>query len=541
MNCRKVGREGFWRRGVLPWQLVSVTSLTFLMAVAPAMGQQLVQTFFVPVPEQDVRTWADAIQVLAENAVIHSVVSITPTVDGTIIYYDQWENGYESDLANPADVYSSPGNLGGTQIWGDNDPGNGIPPGFAADIIDSGDVIVLESNVPLPRDPVAANNLFDGRDKFGATELLAVTRAAWPSTGVQAQLGAATEVPDTGDWCTLFKSPLGEDAQATPDAFEWVALAIIVEKDDTLVSVDANADGDFLDAGDLQDQLFNEGETVLVEDILVGAVVQSTGLVTVDLLTGDAASTYEGRWFSLIPFIDWGHSYYSAVGDTTTGGVGVSAFVYNPGTSAITVTEDDLVSLGDTFSVPAGGVVERTLPENATPSAVHFFTLGGEPFYALVAVDRNGQIHDWGYTLIPERNLTIRAAVGWAPGSTNLTENASPVWVTPVADTTFQFDCDGDGTPEATQAVLALESYRFFVGGTPPAGCTAFDATGLQITTVGRHQVRRGLGTGSSQLGLGTGAAARHGYSGAADCQSVSAQELTASRGRQRQRLPRPG
>ncbi len=479
--------------------------LVGFLSTAAVNAQSLVQTFFVPVPEQDVRTWADTIQVLAENAQIRSVISITPTVDGTIIYYDQWENGYEADLGNPLDVYSNPGNLGGTQIWGDNDPTNGIPPGFASDVVNSGDVVVLESNVQLPRDPVADNDLFDGRDKFSTTELLAVTRAAWPSAGVQAQLGAATEVPDTGDWCTRFESPLGEDAQAIPDAFEWVALAIIAEKDDTLVSVDANADGDFLDAGDLQNQRFSQGETALIENILVGAVVQSTGLVAVDLLTADAGSTYEGRWFALIPFIDWGDSYYSPVGDTTTGGIATHAYLYNPGTTAITVTEDDLVSLGDTFSVPAGSVFERQLPENATPSAVHFFTAGGEPFYALVAVDRNGQIHDWGYTLIPESNLTIRAAVGWAPATTDpatYPENASPVWVTPISATTFEFDCDGDGTVDfSSPPVAALESYRINIPSVP--GCSVNDATGMQITTAGDIKFAAAWGQDPANSGSG--------------------------------------
>ncbi len=484
-------RRSGWR-GRMAALVASRTVTACLLLLSGSVGgavlsaQSLVQSFFVPIPEDDARTWANAIQLLPANDEMHSVISISPTVDGTVIHYDHWENGYEEDLENPIDIYSNPGNLGGTQIWGDNDPGNGIPPGFASDLINAGDVVVLESDVPLPRDPVAANNLFDGRDKFGSTELLAVTRAAWPSTGIQAQLGAATEVPDTGDWCTRFETPVGIDAQTTPDAFEWVALAVISEKDDTLVSVDANADGDFLDAGDLADVVLNEGETVLVEDVLVGAVVESRGgLVSVQVLSGDFDSTYEGRWFSLIPFIDWGDSYFSPVGDTTTGGVGVTAFIYNPGTSAITVREDDLVALNETFSVPAGTVVTRLLPENATPSAVHYFTPGNEPFYALVAVDADGQIHDWGYTLIPERDLTILAAVGWAPGSTNLTENASPIWVTPEASTTFQFDCDGDGTAEATQAVLALESYQFFVGGTPPAGCVPYDATGLRISTTG--------------------------------------------------------
>lgn len=47
--------------------------------------------------------------------------------NGTIVYYDQWENGYDSDIANPLNLYSG-SNTGGTQIWGDGIASNGCVP-----------------------------------------------------------------------------------------------------------------------------------------------------------------------------------------------------------------------------------------------------------------------------------------------------------------------------------------------------------------------------------------------------------------------------
>ncbi len=184
---------------------------------AAAAHAQLLQTFYVPLPETQVRIWADAIQDLAENENMNSVISITITTDGTVIHYDQWENGFEADLENPAVLFTgSPFDPGdpGTQIWGDGDLTNGCPPNLndqpnlctvaTDDQFLAGDVIVLENSVPLgptnTRNP--SDVRFDGGDKFASTQLLAVTRAAWPSTGVQAQLGGAVEVFDTSEWAT---------------------------------------------------------------------------------------------------------------------------------------------------------------------------------------------------------------------------------------------------------------------------------------------------------------------------------------------------
>ncbi len=69
---------------------------------------------------------------------------------GTLVYWDQWEDGgYDADIANPgANVYASPGNPDGTQIWGDGVLANGCPPSI--------------NNVPNPC-TVAADDQLRGR------------------------------------------------------------------------------------------------------------------------------------------------------------------------------------------------------------------------------------------------------------------------------------------------------------------------------------------------------------------------------------------
>ncbi len=113
-----------------------------------------------------------------------------------------------------------------------------------------------------------------------------------------------------------------------------------------------------------------------------------------------------------------------------------------------------------TLTVPAGGVTTFVMPLD---SGGHFFTAGGEDFFALTAIDFDNTAADWGFTLLPEENLTTTLVVGWAPGrdptsAVNPTENGSPIWVTANAATNLHVDFDGDPT---TGALVDIEGNRF--------------------------------------------------------------------------------
>ena len=117
--------------------LATLTVLVSLLAGAQmALAQSTtnpapVQLFYVPFPEDQLlrgcRRSRLAVRHRPTNPV-QTYISIAAVANSTIIYYDQWENGYDADIANPLNIYSA-GNPGGTQIWGDGNTANGARSG----------------------------------------------------------------------------------------------------------------------------------------------------------------------------------------------------------------------------------------------------------------------------------------------------------------------------------------------------------------------------------------------------------------------------
>ena len=148
-----------------------------------------------------------------------------------------------------------------------------------------------------------------------------------------------------------------------------------------------------------------------------------------------------------------------------------------------------------TVLVPAGSVTNFTMPLN---SAGHFFTAGGEDFFALTGVDFDQTAADWGFTQLPEENLTTTLVVGWAPGrdptsTTNPTENGSPLWVTATTATDLYVDWDGDPTTGALVdsegnrydqlvGIDSLESVRLFDSDGDQSGARLYTLDGTLIT-----------------------------------------------------------
>jgi hypothetical protein len=259
------------------------------------IGGHTVQTFYLPFPEDSLLT---SLQAIANNATpsspITTYISIAALSDNTIIYYDQWENGYDSDIANPSDVYST-SNLGGTQIWGDGNTANGNPPGITSDIINAGTVILLNNNVVTTTRQSVID--FDGGDKFASTDPVTVTRTSWAKNS-STMLAGCVEVFDYSNWGTDYRSPVGANIPDATDfqMFEYTSLSIMAGqppqgKTTTTVNIDYNADGTYDTTLNLK-----EGESYLVNGgVYVGAHVTSDYPVQVDILSGDIGSNYESR------------------------------------------------------------------------------------------------------------------------------------------------------------------------------------------------------------------------------------------------------
>jgi uncharacterized repeat protein (TIGR01451 family) len=410
----------------------------------------VVQTFYIPETETQLR---DALRAITGDSVpsgpITNYISIAVVANGTFVYYDQGENGYVADISNPtpAEIYNVGTNPGGVQIWGNSDLSDGMAPGSVSDVLSAGQVIVLQSSVPVPT-PVG-NISFGGGDKIGATKTIAVTRTGW-STGPDTLLAGSVEVFDTGDWGTDYRVPVGVNMSDSAQKFEYTGLFVMAKEGGATFSLDRNADGDFTDGGsnpDLQNVVLTEGQSYLVNGgVNYGARLVSNNPVQVVMLTGDIGSTYESRDSSLLPTSAWTNSYYTPV--STQNGDATQVWLYNPGTSAITVTYDSRVGSGaitsSAINVPgsanAGGYNFVELPAN---SGAHFHTTGAN-FYAFSTTDADGtsgdnQAWDWGYTLVPQGSLSSQVLIGLGLGrdpgsSTNPSENGNPVWITPVGN-----------------------------------------------------------------------------------------------------------
>ena len=448
--------------------LVGATELA--AGVPPAMSQNPtpVQLFYVPFPENQLLASLQTIESggpsVAPSNPMQTYISISAIANNTIVYYDQWENGYDADIANPANLYSG-GNPGGTQIWGNADAADGAPPGVPGDVINAGTVIVLNNPVDTTN-PSAIK--FDGRDKFAATKTVAVTRVGWGS-GSNTLLAGAVEVFDTDNWGKDHRAPVGENIVDTTDfqMFEYTGLAIMAGEGGATIQIDANANGIFETV-----QALSEGQGFFVNGgVNVGGRVVSDNPVQVDIVTGDRASNYESRDSSLLPMSLWTNSYYTPVSTAASAqgnsGTATTVWLYNPGADDLTVayttrdgggnlTTTNLVVLGG----PSGGFLKQVIPDGY---GAHFSAASN--FYTFSTTDStnsatsggqypNNQAWDWGFALVPEDSLTPQVLIGLGLGrdptsGTNPSENGNPVWVTPFGngDTPVTIYVDYDANP----------------------------------------------------------------------------------------------
>ncbi len=400
---------------------------------AAAVDVQIVQTFFIPITEEQAYTAMQGISVgsfgpLGPTCQMFSAWGIVPSETNTLIYFDQWEDGYEDVLTSPTQST--------TQVWGDGNTNNGIPPTFVVDYVNAGDYVSLTNSMAIPRNP--AQIRYDGRDKLMVTKPIATTRAQYAEDPGQVLSGAA-QAPDTSRYGTEFVSPVGTDTPAN-DSFGYCAMTVIASRDDTLVRFDEDADG----AVDRSVWL-NQGEVSMVTNILAGARVTASKPVQAHLLTGRLASYYQMRWFMLFPSYQWDDTYYAPVGSYTNADGDVTpttVYLYNPNASAVRVFYTNAVTGGSTtIAARATGYYDMPFDTGGK-----FFTTNGSQFLALAVVDSGlaAQPREWGYSLMPADIMAMMAICGWGQGSGDLTQNGNPVWVSANSNATLYVDFDSN-------------------------------------------------------------------------------------------------
>ena len=505
--------------------------------VETAANLAIAQTHYVPLSEADIQTALKAIST-STTGNIQTVIAITATSNGTVVVYDQWEDGYEADIANPLQsstkvwIYQNNTWYNDTNQNGVYDSGTdtAVSSTTTNGVKASGASIIL-SNAVNPTSPLTVD--FDGRDKIGSTKAVSVTRAGWSDTPGTVLAGAVNLI-DVANSGLVYTLPVGQNvetvATGTNKLFEYTSAHIIATQNNTSVSIDKDGNGTV----DLTVTL-QEGQSYFVNGGLnAGARITADKGVGVYLIAGDVGSAYENRWFALTPDVQWSSSYFAPV-STSLAADPAYVILYNP--TGATIHYETASGFGDITCGASNSASGTTWAWNATTktayflmpsSAAHFSAADGSKFFAVGVIDADATsnaTHDWSYSLVPESNLTDKFVVGWGPGADNVTRtmaatdlNGSPVWVTPVANTTLYVDSttvqmkDGNGNAVAgtvangrtSFVVSKLQSYRLFdTSDKDQTGLTAYTLDGTLITAAWGEDPSI-AGAGTPYLDMGT-------------------------------------
>lgn len=457
VNAAGVSRASALRRDVdsnskAPYRLLTAFAVSAMVALGAMQDVSASEEFLVPLPGDHAQDFLEGISSTTNcpgfpapnpDQPMNSVTDFVARVNNTIIVIDHWEDGYEPNIAGIADGDIPTQST--TRIYGDGNVANGAAPGVtvdANDVLLQGQVVVFEESIntdtqlndveitgaAITGGGTRTRDGVDGADRIFATETINVTRAQWAGTYDPNNVGTsqsgtlfagAFELFPQSQWGESFTLPVGEDSGA-PE-FEWTGVTIMAARDGTSVSVDANADGDFTDPGDINGQVINRGQTIEVSGrndiggsgtgMNGGARIFSSDIVQVNILSGQECTTYASRWFTLFPDALLGNTYYEPV--STPAGAETLIYLYNPSPNPITINWETSAGVQTPIVVQANETVSQQIP---TGTGAKFYTGTTATFGALTVTDAGDTAHDWGHASTSNRLMGNVVQVGYAEG-----------------------------------------------------------------------------------------------------------------------------
>jgi LPXTG-site transpeptidase (sortase) family protein len=379
---------------------------------------------------------------------MHNVTTVSISSDGVTVYYDHWENGYGA------------GNTGNDETY----------------VVNKGDVLTFESsNIVVPRNAAdtctstnpngASTACYDGRDRiYVAGGAVSVAQAFWPEV-TQTVFANAWEVYPIKPYQINYTIPVGENLSGAPlnyTDFTQVFVIVQATQDNTNVQID-----DPGTAGVDVNVNLDRGEVTQLFHIDAGTTVLATAPVQTQFIVGqpNGGLASDSRSYTAVPSGLWSSSYFGPV--PSFGGVSnTDVFIYNPTASPLTINYEDNLG-GGSFTIPANStrsyadLTGRFVPTN---SALFLESANGTNFWAIGSANTENADYNYGFTFIPPDQLTQEYFISWAPGTTNLSANGSPVYVTPIEDnTTIYVDYSPtNGVVDATYTLNRIQLQRIF-------------------------------------------------------------------------------
>ena len=241
-----------------------------------------------------------------------------------------------------------------------------------------------------------------------------------------------------------YTAPVGCNTSGAGVMFEYAALAIMAEEDDTPAQIDADANGSYetsttLDKGESYLANSNPSAASGCDYIRQGAKVRSTDPakpLQVQLLIGDIEGTYELRDVTLVPDANLSSEYYNPVGYT-----GIEAGTFDPGSAVMWLYNPNASTIYVRCEMGAGPTpVNRTINAGAGANvevpdlaAANCYAMNSAftdkapsvKFSGIVTMDSEnfgngdseGRVWDWSATLLPLEKLSNLTLVGLGPVS----------------------------------------------------------------------------------------------------------------------------
>lgn len=499
-----------WARS-LSWCLLLV-SLGAARPVAAATVPTGYQQYHVVGHEQHVFNFMQSVWTVEGGAPaapfeMRSVVSAVASADSQIIYYDQWEDGFDAGLVETFPTFPNP-QQASTLVFGDANQANGRVCDFStdprvlpcnagnpnADRMFEGTPVNLDSDgglapgctagmrcsVPMPRN--AADVRFDGGDFLVSSGgPLSMIHNQDPNLVI---IGGATEMMprQAVENAFSYTIPIGEDLcvnnacdNTVFEPFKYVYVDLVAYENNTQIFINSPVVNNPGPTGGTVSITLNRGQHYssqgLIDMAAAAAVVINSGTKIsttkpISAMTFTAGTgTFATDFFAVLPDLLHGTDYMiPSVGDdaAVNGNRPKNLYIFNPDpTNTIAVTATDTAG-SRTFNVLpssaanyfSGAAPNRFVPANSTVRLT-----STRAFWGVGIHDHQGVISDWGYSWLPRRFLTSTYTSSFAPGRRDPaanpppsctpvpcnTTNRAPLWVAATLDNTrVQIDFNND-------------------------------------------------------------------------------------------------